>query len=149
MINLVVAAEVSWAGSWFALEDEANGFELGANSFGQREITMKTRKVGEDRVDLKGALTLAAAPGNVTETIEVYVSANDQATFDARMQQVENLLTQLKFQLRRTIGNSRQTWDCFAAEQIQITTNQPFLVATTGLISAQVPRLPDVLLETV
>lgn len=149
MTDLVVAADISIAAGWLELEDEENGYEIGANSFSERTLTAKQRKIGEDAVWLKGGPTLASAPGNVTENLEVIVSGDDQFSFDTRVQALINALGQLAFQLRRTIGNSRQTWSCYASPNVRIETSQPYMVATTGLVIAEINRYPDVVLEMI
>lgn len=149
MTDVDIAVAISLGAGWLELEDEENGYEVGANSFAERTLTAKQRKVGEEAVWLKGSPTLASAPGNVTENLEVYVTAPDPFTFDTRVQVLVDAVGQLTFQIRRTIGNSRQTWDCYASPNVRIQTSQPFFVATTGLVAVEVNRYPDVTLESV
>lgn len=144
------AVEISTGPStWLNVNDEANGFDVGVNSFSDRTLTQKQRSVGEDALWVRGAPVIASAPGNVGEPFEVWVTGTDHFDFDSKVNALVSYLTQVTFSLRRTIGNSRQTWTCFAVSDLRIQTSQAFLVATTGLVSCTVPRLPDVTLESV
>lgn len=150
-IDLVVATEISTGPTtWVSLEDEAAGYELEKTSFSDRTITAKQHSVGDDLVWLRGSVVLASAPGNVTETLAVWVTGTDAFDFDTKVADLTRWLTeQVTFQIRRTIGNSRQTWTCFASTQVRISTQQEYMVATTGLVTATITRLPDVVLESV
>jgi hypothetical protein len=148
-MNLTVEVAVSTPTGWLALEDEANGLEIGAESFASKTLTPKTRKIGDDRVDFEGTLTIAMARGMVTEPIQVIITGETHDDYDTKEQQVIAAFQQLSFQVTRQIGNSKQTWDCFCSENIQITTEQPHMFATMGVVTIDVPHLPSITQELV
>lgn len=142
--TLSVQLETS-PGVFLELEDETNGREMGGGSFADRTITTKQRTVGDDQPWLRGTLVTASAPGNVVEMLEVWVTEADHYSFDQQVETIVKAITeQLSYQVIRTIGNSKETWTCMASTNVSVKTQKEYILATTGLISAQVPRLPDV-----
>lgn len=147
MVTLAVSAEVSTpGGGWLLLEDEENGLGLHTDTYAERTQTRRTKTA--DGQWIGGSFGLRSVPESVEETVGVWVDGIDsQWTFRERMQAVQECFDQMRYTVRFTVGDMRETWTCVVPAEYSIATEQAFLVATTGLIKAKVLRLPKVTRE--
>ena len=138
--DLDVHAEIETPTGWLELEDIANGYELHAESFSQRQV--QSRKVEADGEWANGSYTVRATVGNVVETVSVWVKAPSPFDLAERLDPLLAGLHQLQFRFRVTTGNLREEWVCQYSDYT-IESDQNLRFATLALVKAQVPRLPD------
>lgn len=140
--DLVVSCQLEISpGVFLQLEDDVNGYWIEAGTFASRDITY--RQILLNTPWTEGSVAVQSVRENIVEPLSIFVTGPDHYTFDQRVQTVTGALEQLAYQVVRVIGNSQETWDCIPA-QYTIVTQQEYLVATMGLIRAQVPRQPAV-----
>lgn len=135
-----------WDGSaWVDLNDRSN-YQIHGD-FRETSQTER-RRITAASVIVEGEYTVHSVRSNVTETVNVWVYGATQAVVSANLVALENLFSQNSYQLRITLDNSRETWNCFVADY-SYTRNQAFSHNGRALFSAQVPRLPAVSYEVI
>lgn len=142
--DLTLSCRILTPSGWLQLEDETNGYVLHAESFASRQYT--ARKTDIDNEWVRGSYTVRATTGNVTEQLVTWVTGADQLAFRTRFYALTQALEQLQFQMEVSIGNAKETMFCMYAGDYTLETNQTFMAATRGLVRANIPRLPDVIL---
>lgn len=148
MVDLAVSCQLLTPTGWLEVEDEANGYSLHADTINTRTVTHRAKDSKGDWVE--GSFAFSAVRENVTETVAVWVTGEDSIyTFRQRMEVLEDTFNQLWWKVMLTIGDAKETWTVAEPADYTITTSGPLFIATTGSISAQVPRLPALVLEQV
>lgn len=137
--NLAVSLTLATPTGVIELEDPAGGYSLHKDTYTQAAHTFRKQEITSEWTE--GTFYGRAVEDNVTETVAVWVNGTSQFDFQAKVEAVLAGFRQLQYQMVKTIGDARWTWQCFVAD-FSIETSQEFLFATTGLIRAQVPRLP-------
>ena len=89
-----------------------------------------------------GTFTLHATKDNVQETISVYITGESQNDVTEEIMLLEELFSQLTYQIRVQFGNHRETWYCQTADW-QTERTHVLLHNTMAKMSFSVPRLPD------
>lgn len=128
------------------VEDPANGYWLHKDSFASKGVSFRKLDLEGDYVE--GADVLRAVPGNVTETLAVFVKGETNYELLTRVKVLTDAFHQLQFTITRVTGNAQEVWSC-RTSQYSIETEQAFQHATLAIVRAQVPRLPSVALSEV
>lgn len=145
-IDLVVSCEIETPLGPLQLEDPEGGYELHKESFSTRAVSKRNIEVTGDWTE--GSDIDRSLRNNVTETLSVWVGGATQWEFQSRVNALTAALDQLAYSVTRVIGDAQEVWDCRPAEYT-IETQQEYYVATTGLVKAQVPHKPAVVLTQV
>jgi hypothetical protein len=128
------------------LEDPDNGYELGKSSLGTRAVSWRKQEINAEYVE--GTYLNRAVKENITEPLEVYVAGSTTYEFQTRMSVLLDAFGQLAYTITRRIGDAQEVWNCTVADY-SVETSQEFLVARIGKVTANVPRLPTVVLTQV
>jgi hypothetical protein len=134
--NLDLSVVIDTALGPLELEDAVGGYEIGKASFATAPTTWRKQEISAEYVD-------RAVRENVQEALEVYVSGSTQFEFQTRVSALLDALGQLVYTITRRIGDAQEVWSCTVADY-SLETQQEFLVATIGKVTARVPRLPTV-----
>lgn len=137
--------EISQGVSWVDLNDSIN-FKVSGDSRG--ESTTQRRRLTAQSIIVEGTFTTHSVRDNTEEPFGIWVRGADQHEISTNLILLEDLFSQVSYQIRWTFDDTREIWDCFAAD-FSITRNQVFAHNTMALFSAQVPRLPGVTREEV
>jgi hypothetical protein len=146
--ELSVGCQLLTPSGWLEVEDEPNGYSVHADTINTRAVTHRTKDAKGDWVE--GGFAFSAVRENITETLAIWVFGYGSVfAFRQRMEVLEDTFNQLWWQVALTVADAKETWTVAEPADYTITTSGPFFVATTGFITAQVPRLPALLLEEV
>lgn len=137
--KLDVSVRVSTAFGW--LEISYGPYSLHKESFAETQRTM--RRTQTQNPFVPGTFTVNAVADNVTENIAVWVDGDSHYEMDVAVQTLVEALEQPSYLMERRIEDSLVTWWCQAAD-VAITTQAEYLHARKALVSAQIPRLPQV-----
>jgi hypothetical protein len=139
--NLDLSVVIDTALGPLELEDAVGGYEIGKASFATAPTTWRKQEISAEYVE--GTYVNRAVRENVQEALEVYVSGSTQFEFQTRVSALLDALGQLVYTITRRIGDAQEVWSCTVADY-SLETQQEFLVATIGKVTARVPRLPTV-----
>jgi hypothetical protein len=139
MSDLDYTLEISTPLGWLLLEDEANGYSLGAGT--KSEVSTSRRDRTTEGQWVEGTFTLASVKGNEEVPVEVYVEADTPAVLDQRLQVLKDAFDQLTYQIRETWEGMERVWYCMPGPY-SISASTALMVAKEALFKATVPRLP-------
>lgn len=140
---LDVAAAVHTPSGWVELEDEANGYELHAESFTSRAVQQRT--VNSPGEWISGTFARRSTKENVTEPVSILVDgAGSHFAYATRMKVLRDAFDQTSYTFRVRFGDVLETWVCTMPADYTESCEQPFRFATTGILRVQVAHLPDV-----
>lgn len=146
MSDLLPSVRIQGLLGWIELEDEAAGYELHADSFASKQVSLRKTEAEGDWVE--GSYTTRAVKGNITEPLVVLVTGTSVYECQVLTKALTDALEQLQFSLEVTLGDSKETWRCFASEYT-IESSQPLMFADKVIVRASVPHLPTVVREQV
>jgi len=132
-----LSLKISTGGTW--LELEGGAYELTANTFAQ--VQQSWRKVEAESPLYDGTYQTHATKGNVMETVEIRVRADNLPQLYALVETIVRAFEQPTYLLVKEVGGYAETWTCFTAEY-SIDIGHVHLHTAMATLSFQVPRLP-------
>lgn len=145
-VDLVASVVVETALGPLELEDPTGGYELHKEAIGTRSVSHRKLEVAGDWSE--GTDVDRSVRENITETLSVWVGGATHYEFETRLKALTDAFDQLRYSITRTVGDSRAVWTCTPGDYT-IETSQEFMVAKVGLVRAQIPRKPAVVLTQV
>lgn len=147
MADLDLSVQVLAPDGWHELEDEANGYEMHADSFVSRQTPRRNVESDGDWID--GTFARRSTRGNVVEPVVIIVSGSTPFEFAARMKAAKSWFDQVNYQVKVRFGDAQELWSCTRPGEYTEETAQAMRFATQGVLRVQVSHLPDVVLSEV
>lgn len=141
--QLDISVKIQTPTGWLDLEDPDSGYEVHAESLGERSVTYRKTEASSPWVE--GTFPISAVRDNVVESLSIYVRGDTTYEFKRRVQVLTDAIEQLSYLLLVRIEDASEYWQCFPADY-SIQTQHEYLHARLGVVRAQVPRLPAVTL---
>ena len=124
---------------WLELEDEANGYTLGADSFASSATTHRKTEINSEWME--GTFVSRAVRENVTETVAVYVSGDTPHQLAMRLEKLTDGFNQLSYAIVVRSADIADTWSCWVSDYT-VATKTEMRHATIAMVTATIPRLP-------
>lgn len=144
--DLAVQASIQTQLGWVDLEDIANGYELGKESFTEQGVSWRKQTVSSDW--LEGTFVNHGVRENVVEKLSVYVTGATPYEMAVRMKVITDALGQTRFGLKFTFDDLQETWSCTMSDYT-ISSTQELRFSKLALVQASISRLPSVALAQV
>lgn len=141
MSDLDISVQIETPTGWLELEDEANGYTVGADSFVSSAVTHRKTEINSEWME--GTFISRAVRENVTETVAVYVTGNSPHQLATRLNRLTDGFNQLSYAMVVRFGDVSETWSCWVSDYT-VATKTELRHATIAVVSATVPRLPSV-----
>lgn len=138
--------EVTWGGQWVSLEDGIN-YAIHAESF--QQVAKQHRQIKATSPVVGGDVLVHSVPEMVQETVKVIVTAQDQVELEERLWFCEELFDQFAFNMRITKNDMMETMTCQQNTTLTIEGGQIYAHNVMAIVTAAIPRNPDLLRERV
>lgn len=128
-----------------SLNDGIN-YQMAVEGFGNKQQSLRKLEASSRFYD--GTFITHYTKENVTEGVQVYVLGYSQNHVTENVLQLEELFTQLNYNITVRMDDHLETWTCFPADY-SIDRGHINMHNVRATFTAQVPRLPKVTYEVV
>lgn len=142
--TLLVACRLTTPSGW--LDVNSGIYRVAASSFAEQAITWRRTQVTNQFVE--GSWTVNALRENVTENLDIWVRGEDTRQMQQGVDDLVAVVSQLNYGLEVTFDNVKSYYICNTAD-ISVKIQQEFRFARMAMVSAQIPRDPNVRREVV
>lgn len=139
---LPVQARIITSGD--SIELQTAPYRLEAAAFGERQVSH--RKTEQKNRYVEGTFISDAVRENVMETVNVFVDGGSARGLRLAVDRLTEAFEEISYTIRQVFDDNIENWNCFLADYT-IRTPHEFRFSTKALVTAQVPRLPQVYYE--
>lgn len=140
------SVEVSYGGTWVDINDHTRYIVEGSTTRAQSQKTW--RKITATSPVLGGSYLVHAVPDMISEQVAIYVYGESQTDLADNFFFLDQLFEQPSFQIRWTLNEYREYWDCQLADAAY-TRSQVLTHSTMAMTTYTVARFPRVTRERI